>query len=829
MHQHSAAARSVALFSCLIWPALAFSQTPALPSGIVAQAERPGLLEEVVVTARGREEDLQEVPLSITVLGNEAIEERGIVDARDLVQFSPNVVFYSGSGRADLTALVVRGLSPNTSDERYQGLSVFIDGVYISGQLAGIDLSQLERVEIIKGPQSAKYGRATYSGAMDYITPTPRSETLEGNLRAKLSSHGSDSDPSGSISAAIEFPMVQDRLWLSLNGLVSRVGGRFDNPGSDGGVIGEERTVSGGATLFARFSDSASLKLRVAYDSEQDSAPIATVLQPTDWGGVGYDIDGLYTLTSVSPVTPGCPMACQSLGTVWIDGDIPNTGLGLTGTDVIESFPDGYLPSDYPEGGGRDRERLFASALFTKTFAGGHEASYRFGFYEQEYWSVEDFRRRARVGDPTFGALGLTGAAKTGFNIAFEERFRNQSHQLRLASPATERLRWGVGLYYFEEENRNRGVSAFNPMAPAPAVVRESRGLERFENVAVFGELAFDFTERLTATLEARQQFEDVFYDACTTCSTVNPVDRKNTDEAFLPRVTLQYAFTDAVNAYGYYSKGEKSGRFNTSAGAFNFAFVPPEELDNFEVGFKSRLWDGRAILNIAAFYQDVKDQQLLANGRNPLCTFDPITSAATCPPGVTIAFPSGVVTAGDSEIYGAELEGRVQLTDRFGLQGSYGYAHHEFTDPIGPFPSIDPQFFLPGETLEGKTSLNTPRSTASLSADYAMPLNNRLSLRLRGDAIYSGSRFIDLANRASIEAVTRFNARVSLGSERGWQLSLFGKDLTDERAPLGAGITGSSSCYYPEPVGAPVAGQRCAFLGIPRGRELGIELDLRF
>ena len=94
-------------------------------------------LQEVVVTARGREEDLQEVPIAITVLSTDDLQARTIVDVRDVVAFTPSMTFYSGSGRADLSALVVRGLSPQTSDERYQGLSIFVDGIYISGQLAG--------------------------------------------------------------------------------------------------------------------------------------------------------------------------------------------------------------------------------------------------------------------------------------------------------------------------------------------------------------------------------------------------------------------------------------------------------------------------------------------------------------------------------------------------------------------------------------------------------------------------------------------------------------------------------------------------------------------
>ena len=792
-------------------------------------------LQEVVVTARGREEDLQEVPIAITVLSTDDMQARTIVDVRDVVAFTPSMTFYSGSGRADLSALVVRGLSPQTSDERYQGLSIFVDGIYISGQLAGIDLSQLERVEIMKGPQSAKYGRATYSGAIDYITRTPRSDQLEGNLRVRYG------DQSGQGSAAnryyagdISFPILSDRLWGSINASFNRVGGLYPNRGRDGGVVGEEKTDSYGATLFARFTDDASLKLRYAVDLEDDGTALSTVVQPTDWGGRPYSVPGLYTLTAVSPNTPGCPAACAGPGTVWIDGDIPNIGAGLTGTDVTSIFPVGYLPAEYDDYGGRNRKRQFASLLYEQAFA-GLQFSYRAGWYEQEYWALDDFRRRAIANDPIWGPLGVTGGAKVGgFVPAFEELFRNQSHQLRLASGDEQRLRWSLGLYWFDEKNRNRGVIAPTSLVnPGPTVVRQSRGLERFENEAVFGDLAFDVTDRLTLSVEGRYQQETVFYDACTTCITPNPADRSAKASDFLPRVTAQFAFTPDINGYVYWSEGVKSGRYNTSAAAFNFAFVDPEQLENLEIGLKSTLFDRRLVLNVALFSQKVTDQQLLVQIPNPLCTFNPATGAITgCPPGAFSTL-AGVQTVGDSDVWGSEVEGRFQATDRFALTFGVGYADHEFADAIGPFRNTDPQLFLPGETLKGKTSVNTPRVTGNLSGEYRLPLSGgRFDLALRADALYTGKRYVDLANRASIEAVTRFNARATLtGGDGRWSLSLFGKDITDEDTLLGAGLTGSSTCYYPEtplPVAAR-ASQLCQFVAIPRGREIGLELGYRF
>ncbi len=795
------------------------------------------LLEEVVVTAKGRVQDVQKVPLPITVVSAEQILERTIQDARDLVNFSPSITFYSGSGRADLTALVVRGLSPQTSDERYQGLSFFVDGIAISGQLAGLDLSQVERVEIIKGPQSAKFGRATYSGAVDYVTKTPRPESFEGSIRARVSDHGDDSDVSKVFTGRLAVPVVADRLWLALNGVYSDIGGRMKNAGTDPNKLGEEKTRAIGVTLFSRLSENATLKLRYALDKERDTPSLLTNSQPTDWLAAGAT--NLFTVTTPNPVVALCGNACGQAGSLWIRGEVPEIPLGLAGSDNLTIWA--FTPRNFIPGGGRRREREFISAIYTNELANGWELSYRGGWFDQTYWALEDFRGRARFNDPTFGPLGISGSAKsTSFLIAFQENFKNMSHQLRLKSADDARLRWMVGAYYFEEDNLNSQWVRASSTTPATTPItsindiafRQSRGLEWFENEAIFGELAYDLTDRLTVTAEGRYQREVLGYDACTTCGTVNPVDRRFPEKDFLPRLTVEYQWTDDVLAYAYWSRGLKSGRVNSSASAFNFAYRVPEELDNLEIGVKTRLLDGRAILNASIFQQDVKNQQLLTSIVNPACTTDPM-GVVTCPPGL---FPtlSGLVTAGDSEIWGAEVEAAWALNENWRFDGAIGYAHHEFADAIGPFPAggSDPFLFAPGETLKGKTSINSPRVTGNLGVGYERPIREGAwTFTARADAIYTGKKYVDIANVAYIGDVTRINLRAGIADrDRRWDAALFVRDLTDEQTPLGAGLTGSSSCYFREPpTGTQVLSQRCLSLAVPRGREIGLEFGLKF
>ena len=182
-----------------------------------AQAGPEGALEEVLVTAKQREESLQDVPLSITAFTADAILKSQALDLRDIAALTPGLSFASGGGRTDPTAVAMRGVVPNTSDERFQGVSVFVDGVALSGQLLGLGTSQLERVEVLKGPQSATFGRATYSGAINYITRNPDGDEMTGDLRLRLGETKDALDSNYFVGASLTTPLLADRLWLGVS------------------------------------------------------------------------------------------------------------------------------------------------------------------------------------------------------------------------------------------------------------------------------------------------------------------------------------------------------------------------------------------------------------------------------------------------------------------------------------------------------------------------------------------------------------------------------------------------------------------------------------
>jgi outer membrane receptor protein involved in Fe transport len=770
---------------------VALAGVAAAPAAAQEQGQRL-TLEEIVVTAKQRSENLQEVPLSIIAFTGEGLQARNIIDVRDLAQFTPGLTYYSGSGRADPTALVVRGLSPQTSDERYQGLSIFVDGIFLSGQLTSIDLSNLERVEVIKGPQSVTFGRSTYSGAIDYITKTPKVDTVGGRVRVQLSTNDSapNSALSYNLSARVEAPLIADKLWGSLNGTILRRGAPVKSP-STGEPMGLERTRAIGAVLYAEPSETFSVKARFAYDADRDTQPIAVIQEYAEWLAAGTALDA------------------YSLNRFWPRGAIPAQDIRTVGGGEL------LVPIGRPVDGGRDRNR-YLGTLIADWQLGDFTLSYLGGYFWDKYYSNGDFTNRSAVNDPFFrnaanfksrvlagGGSATDRALASGNNVAFDEEFENHSHQLRLVSPGEAALRYRGGLYYTKEWSTNTrptSVTAANPRGL-------SRGIETVENYAAFGGFDYDLTDRLTAQAEARVMREIIVAESpgITGVAPVRDLTDKRT--FFTPRLTLQYTVSDTANLYAQWARGYKAARFNVSTPQIPPA--GPERLDAFEIGSKNEFFDGRARVNLAAFYMRIRDQQAFQSVPNPT------------PPPLQL---TAVANFGNSRSYGFEVDSEFIILEGWRVQAGLAYADHQFTTPSTTL--TDTFLFGPGETLEGKTSVNSPKWTISAATDYTTPVfNGAYELTLRLDMAYRSKTYVDPANKAWIKGVARFNARATLGTEM-WDVSLFARDLFNTKTPLGAGLSGSSACLYARETNT---NQRCLYVSPPRGREIGIEAVVNF
>lgn len=775
------------------------------------------VLEEIVVTSKLREQNLQEVPLAITVFSEGELERLGIKNVQDLASFTPNFNIYSGNGRQDASAINVRGLSANTSDERYQPVSFFVDGIFMGGITVGLDTANVQRIEVMKGPQSSTFGRATYAGAIDMVTKTPSLEEFGGRVNLELSSNTFD-NTNYELSGLIEGPIIQDKLSVSLFVKHSLDDGFDQAPGAQFDEVGEEKTTAFNAVIYSQLGENTSLKLRGIYAEEKDQEALYHTMQPLFWDQNGANI---ITLPS---------------GALFVQGNLPDPirdgirGVDLTDPTIAE-----------PNGGGYDRKRYFGSAILDHDFESGYNASYRGSYLFNKYDAFVDFRGRTFSGvDPIFGPTQPLVTGESSFNFRFpfpfQEEFEETSHQVRFLSPGDEDLRWSVGAYYFWSRDSNFQART-DSTPPVGNPQQQTRGDENIINYAAFASVAYDITDQLTFSLEGRLQKEEVTFlqlDGLAVSSGSRlSEDLKEKNTSFEPRVTLDYKVSDDQLLYAMFAKGTKSGRWNTSTTAplladgtrpsAGFLFAAPEKLYNYEVGSKSTLMDGRAILNIAAFYQDVKDQQL----RQTVQTTVDLNGDGQ-PDALNQIF-----TAGDSRIWGFEVEGTAQVTEEMTLRAAVGYSDHEFTDDIAPSADFDLFDFGGGaRSLKGKTSVNVPKLTATASADYVTPImGGDFDWRLRGDMVYTGSKYTELANLAKIDDYFLFNLRTGLETE-AWNLNLFVNNVFNDKTAQGAGLTGTSTCEFERNgpnLPAYNAAQTCIYLVPQRGREWGVSATFNF
>lgn len=774
--------------------ALALITSPALAqdgSTSDPDVEEKRSTNEIIVTAKSRRQSLQDVPLAVTALTSEDIAGAQIRDVRDLQKVTPNLSLFAGAGRNDPSGYSLRGIAPNTSDERYQGLSIFIDGIALSGQLASINLENVERVEVVRGPQAATFGRATYSGAINYVTADPNGDTVTGFVSARGSLTHSAPEASYNFSGTITTPIATDTLWLTLGATVFQ-NGAYARSTDGGAPIGRERTQLGTATLFFKPSDTFSIKLRGLYQHDRDSAAAQIVEHPRDFLQAG---------ATVRPFARG------------------------NGSFFPDYLPDPNVDSIGTAGArGYSRDTYFGTAVVTKYF-GDYELIYRGGYFKSSRFGEGATNPRASGPgqDPVFAGPLANGLVTINpFQLGtfpVMERFENTSQQLELLSPGDKAFRWRVGGYYFWEEDTTTFPKFVNPSNPTGLFNQST-----ISNVAGFAGFDWDLTSALTLSGEGRYARETLRNPACPTCVFTPTFQAfNNVDKTFSPRVTLSYKLTPDNLIYGLYSEGTKSARFSFArvAGTNTGIIATPERLYNYEIGSKNSFFDGALTLNLAAFYERVRDQQLVASR-------DIIANGQAA----TVAVVSNV---GASEILGFEAETNWKVTSKLTLRGSVGYAHQEFTSKTPIIISRSSTFGFPvtadgSVVLDGFTQANVPDWNGFISGEYELPDVGGFATSFRVDGAYRGSFDALLSDAVKVRSSWSVDARLNLNNDVV-DLSVFGRNILNNQRATGSGLAGATvSCLFVETDTATFGNnQQCIYASVPRPAEFGLEAKLRF
>ncbi|MBP7335596.1 TonB-dependent receptor [Niveispirillum sp.] len=522
----------------LLAPVTALAQT----------ADAPLQLEEIIVTARKLTERQQDVPVSVTAMSRATLDRIGAKDIGQLSNLVPGLSYDQDFGRR-LDRPAIRGQSsilgtPNAAS--------FLDGVFIPDSLFGTEMAFVDQVEVIKGPQSALYGRQTFSGAISYTSRKP-SDVMEGQVKLTAAQH----DEYNAL-AMISGPLVEDKLAFQLAGNYYTYGGEYRNNNPTDAYyrkkIGDEETKAVSGALLFTPNDNLDITLRYSYGKNEDGVD-ATVLQRASSNNCFRNAAGT-----------AFQYYC---GTVHATPDQISMNLGAV------------------EGGGLTRETSRAAAIINY-YAGDIQLTSITGYTDSD----ED-----RKADLDF--LPITGAGGT-LHVRDGVYIESFSQEFRVSNDGADGFRWLAGAYMYDED---RATERY--MFPTKRL--QDNGTNTIRNYAGFALVNFDLTEALSAGAELRYAVDKLGLEGGD-----NRYNLSKTFKSWNPRFTLDYKFTDDVMAYGVAARGNKPGGFNSDVRLTGSqVYYDEESAWNYELGLKTDLLNRRLRLNVAAYYIDWKDQQL--------------------------------------------------------------------------------------------------------------------------------------------------------------------------------------------------------------------------
>jgi iron complex outermembrane receptor protein len=526
-----------------------------LSSGAMAQAPSSGdrpVLEELIVTARKREQNLQDVPMGVSLLSGKAVSEAQLKNAAELATLLPTLNVQSSSGPTT-SSFNIRGIGTQTFSPGVDpSVSAMLDGVVLGRSgMAFLELVDVERVEVLRGPQGTLYGKNASGGVVHIITRDPTPE-LTGTVAATAIENDEyrlDGTVSGPLTESLGYRLT---------------GSRVDDDGwAKNAYNGDKVNDTDSYTLRGKllWQPTEALDLLLAADySRNECDCIALSVRSILEGPRQEEL-----LSYQGPVQPG-----NDQQDVNNDQDTynDNTSKGVS------------MNADWE--------------------VGDHRLTSITAYREWENESIVDFDR----GDTNPLTLAFPSLPRTE-----QDQF---SQELRVASPTRDWGSYVVGLYYFEQDIDNGNTTSTNFFE---RVTRVSSTDVEGKNAAAFGEVNFNLWQDWQLILGGRYTYDELDYET-TADRTDNivfppPGEAKDSlDETdFSPKVALQWDITDNAMAYASYVSGYKGPAFDTSLIAEG-RVVRPETSDAFEVGLKSNWLDSRLFLNIAIFYAEYDDYQ---------------------------------------------------------------------------------------------------------------------------------------------------------------------------------------------------------------------------
>ncbi len=805
----------------------------AFPTMLMAQTTPPapasttGQIQEVVVTAQKRSENVQRVPIAITAFTAQALKEENIHEVSGLGRLTPNVNLDTSSpfgGANEVLSASIRGIGQDDFAINLDpGVGVYVDGVYYARTTgANVNMLDVDRVEILKGPQGTLFGRNTIGGAISVVTRAP-SNDYKANAEVTLGSFNRRD-----FQATADVPIIPDtvlstitvsslnrdgyqqRIPYPATGYVSDPIGSFTTPGRD--------TYS---TQGGQGQDS--IRAKVLWKA----APNFTITTTADWTHVdesstaesllsavtGSSLGGLYDgCVAGAPgfLGPGTNIVCGPRGPALNAAGMTVSNPGIQGTNRLFWGPQ-YITND-----------------IDKTYATGPDFNHmdNYGASITLDWNLS----------PTMELKSITGYRRLNWAVALDadgspidinqdaqkEAQHQISEEVQLNGSLMDgRLKYTSGLYYF-----NEGGFEHDYVTLAGGTL-QINGVDTIDtsSYAVYAHADYAVTDKLKLILGGRYSYDhktitvdqadtNAFFAklhgcypltpaveasaACTGAATglnggtgfpvpSNPelftpaVPYSQDFYVFTPTAGLQYQVTSAVMTYFTYSKGYKDGGWTTRLTNFESVLPAfgPEKSETYEAGVKSEWLHHTLQLNLAGFYTDYDGIQLnFQEGLSPT-----------------------IQNAGNARIAGAEAEGRWILGHGFSIAATAGYmdAKYTYLEPGVNGNNTCSQPFSPCITLGSKLP-KTPKWKTSISPVYDYYLPNDAKLRFEVDYTHTSSMFNDSFNTSILRRPDTDNVNLSatfMAPGDKYELVVGGTNVTDQRYLVTGNEDTSSGLLY--------------------------------
>ncbi len=793
----------------------------SLGNPVVAQENQKSgfALEEVIVTAQKREESVQDVPIAISAFSADKLAEKGVTNIANVSDFSPNIQIDRASpfaGSSTIISAFIRGIGQNDFAFNMEpGVGLYVDGVYYARTVgAAIDLLDVERVEVLKGPQGTLFGRNTIGGALHIVTRRPGDE-FKSKLEVTVGEYNRLD-----IRGTMDVPLIDNKLYSTISfSSVERDGYQqrmpFDpsavtvsNPfgadytsnfyetdagqyitarpnGNGGDTQGGENSRSVRAKFLYTPSDALEVSFAIDATSARESATAATLVK-TDAGAFPFSLSYNGCIAGIDPSTVNYGPAPTAALNGICDVTRGPVGTPLSATSNRLPWGDHFITGD------KD-----------KTYATGSNFSDvdTWGINTTVNWDINDYLSLVSITsyrelESVFG-VDMDGSPLHYLDTSFTMNQDQFSQEFQLNIDAFDsRLHSVVGLYYFEEQGDLLDTVTF---ASGLLQVYGPNDLEN-KAYAVFTHNNFAITDNLGLTIGLRYTEEQkrftggqrdlggfaetfvtglgfptaIFPDPSDTELLFPKGENKKDFNDLSVRLGLEYSFGDASMVYASYAEGYKTGGWSTRLGApvavsnliapsagidpVNAPDHDSEEAATYEIGYKAELMDRRVRLNAAVFTTDYTNIQVVSA------------------PQFTLGVP-WFFNAGEAQIDGAELEIDFAVTENFVANASLGYLDAEYT-------SLD-SFALEGGITKDNLLMNVPEESANIGGTYTFDLAGGNTLSLHADVVHKGKMARDLVNTPELieNGYTMTNMSLTFEpADSNWQVVLGGENITNER-----------------------------------------------